>query len=61
MVPLHLAFRGLARAIVAVWRDPETKAPPFVAGALVEGVPTEVTRTRGWLGQSASAPEITHS
>ena len=30
-----LAFRGLARAIGAVWRDPETKALPLVAGALV--------------------------
>jgi voltage-gated potassium channel Kch len=28
-------FRGLARAVVAVWRDPETKALPVVAGALV--------------------------
>ena len=35
MVPLLLAFRGLARAIGAVWRDPETKALPLVAGALV--------------------------
>ncbi len=35
MLPLALAFRGLARAIVAVWRDPETKALPFVAAALV--------------------------
>jgi voltage-gated potassium channel len=35
MVPLLLAARGLARAIVAVWRDPETKALPVVAGALV--------------------------
>ena len=35
MIPLLLAFRGLARAIVAVWRDPETKALPVVAGALV--------------------------
>ena len=35
VIPLYLAFRGLARAIVAVWRDPETKALPFVAGALV--------------------------
>ncbi len=33
--PLLLAFRGLARAVVAVWRDPETKALPVVAGALV--------------------------
>ncbi len=35
MISILLAFRGLARAIVAVWRDPETKALPFVAGALV--------------------------
>jgi voltage-gated potassium channel len=35
VLPLLLAFRGLARAIVAVWRDPETKALPVVAGALV--------------------------
>ena len=35
MIPLLLAFRGLARAIDAVWRDPETKALPVVAGALV--------------------------
>ena len=35
MIALLLAFRGLARAVVAVWRDPETKALPFVAGALV--------------------------
>jgi voltage-gated potassium channel len=35
MVPLVLAFRGLARAVGGVWRDPETKALPFVAAALV--------------------------
>ena len=35
MIPLLLAARGLARAIVAVWRDPETKALPVVAGVLV--------------------------
>jgi voltage-gated potassium channel len=35
MVPLVLAFRGLARAVVGVWCDPETKALPFVAAALV--------------------------
>ena len=35
MIPLALAFRGLARAIGAVWRDPETKALPLVAGVLV--------------------------
>jgi len=35
MIPLLLAVKGLARALVAVWRDPETKALPVVAGALV--------------------------
>jgi voltage-gated potassium channel len=35
VVPLLLAFRQLRRAIAAVWRDPETKALPVVAGALV--------------------------
>jgi voltage-gated potassium channel Kch len=33
--PLLLALRGLRLAIAAVWRDPETKALPFVAGALL--------------------------
>ena len=35
MLPLLLAVKGLARALVGVWRDPETKALPVVAGALV--------------------------
>jgi voltage-gated potassium channel Kch len=35
VIPLLLAARGLARALTAVWRDPETKALPFAAGALV--------------------------
>jgi len=35
MVPLFLAARQLARAVGAVWRDPETKALPVVAGALI--------------------------
>ena len=35
MLPLLLAVRGLARAFAAVWRDPETKALPVAAGALV--------------------------
>ncbi|ADB49043.1 potassium channel family protein [Conexibacter woesei] len=35
MIPLVLAARRLARALAAVWRDPETKALPVVAGALV--------------------------
>jgi voltage-gated potassium channel len=35
VIPLFLAFRGLARAIAAVLRDPETQALPVVAGVLV--------------------------
>ncbi len=35
MIPLLLAFRSLWRAVEAVWRDPETKALPIVAAALV--------------------------
>jgi len=35
VLPLVLAFRKLARAMAAVWHDPETKALPVVAGALV--------------------------
>ena len=35
MVPLLLAARELGRALAAVWSDPETKALPVVAGALV--------------------------
>lgn len=34
MIPL-LLLRELARAIAAVWRDPETRALPLVAGGLV--------------------------
>ena len=35
MIPLALAAKELGRALLAVWRDPETKALPVVAGALV--------------------------
>ena len=35
VIPLLLAARGLARAVAGVWHDPETKALPVVAGALV--------------------------
>ena len=35
MVALLRALRALTRAVVAVGRDPETKALPFVAGALI--------------------------
>jgi len=35
VLPLLLLFRGLAQAIAGVWRNPETKALPLVAGGLV--------------------------
>jgi voltage-gated potassium channel len=35
VIPLLLAAHGLARAVAAVWRDPETRALPVVAGVLV--------------------------
>jgi voltage-gated potassium channel Kch len=35
VISLLLAFRGLARAVIAVWRDPDTKALPVVAGSLI--------------------------
>jgi voltage-gated potassium channel len=35
MIPLLLAAKGLARPLHAVWRDPETKALPVVAGVLI--------------------------
>jgi voltage-gated potassium channel Kch len=35
MIPLLLAAKGLARALHAVWRDPETRALPVVAGVLI--------------------------
>jgi voltage-gated potassium channel Kch len=35
VIPLLLAARELGRALLAVWRDPETKALPVVAGVLV--------------------------
>jgi hypothetical protein len=35
MIPLLLSVKGLARALHAVWRDPETKALPVVAGVLI--------------------------
>ena len=35
LISLVRAFRGLARALLAVWRDPETKALPLVAAALI--------------------------
>ena len=35
MIPLLLAAKELGRALASVWRDPETKALPVVAGILV--------------------------
>jgi voltage-gated potassium channel len=35
MIPLLLAARELGRALAAVWREPETKALPVVAGVLI--------------------------
>ena len=35
MIPLLIAGRELGRAVAAVWRDPETRALPVVAGVLV--------------------------
>jgi voltage-gated potassium channel len=35
LISLIRAFHGLARALLAVWRDPDTKALPVVAGALI--------------------------
>jgi voltage-gated potassium channel len=35
VISILLALRRVGRAVIAVWRDPDTKALPFVAGALV--------------------------
>lgn len=35
VIHLLVALRGLRRAILAVWRDPETKALPLVVGLLL--------------------------
>ena len=48
MISLLLAFRGLWRAVAAVWRDPETKALPFVAAALVLTGTIFYWRTEDW-------------
>ena len=48
MLSLVLAFRKLARAVAAVWRDPETKALPVVAGALVLSGTIFYWRVEGW-------------
>lgn len=48
MLSLALAFRGLARAVAGVWRDPETKALPFVAAALILTGTIFYWRVEGW-------------
>lgn len=48
MLPLVLAFHKLARAMAAVWRDPETKALPVVAGALVVSGTLFYWRVEDW-------------
>jgi voltage-gated potassium channel len=48
MISVLLALRGLWRAIAAVWRDPETKALPFVAAALVVTGTLFYWRTEDW-------------
>lgn len=48
MLPLALAFHKLARAMAAVWRDPETKALPIVAGALLFSGTLFYWRVEGW-------------
>ena len=60
-VGLSVFAHGLTAAPLAKryadWfeRHPRDKAPSM------ESAPAEVTRTRAWLGQRASAPEITRS
>ena len=48
MISVLLALRGLWRAVAAVWRDPETKALPFVAAALVLTGTIFYWRTEDW-------------
>lgn len=48
VVPLLLSFRALSRAIAAVRRDPETKALPVGAGALVLTGTIFYWRTEDW-------------
>ena len=48
MISIVLAFRGLRRAVATVWRDPETKALPFVAAALVVTGTIFYWRTEDW-------------
>ena len=51
-LPLLLAFRSLARAVAAVLRDPETKALPVVAGALLLTGTIFYWRTEDWTSSS---------
>jgi voltage-gated potassium channel len=48
MLSLALAFRSLRRAVGAVMRDPETKALPLVAGALLLTGTIFFWRTEDW-------------
>ena len=48
MISVVRAFRGLWRAVSAVWRDPDTKALPFVAGALLVTGTIFYWRTEDW-------------
>jgi voltage-gated potassium channel Kch len=48
VLPLVLAFHKLSRAILAVWRDPETKALPVVAGALIVSGTIFYWRVEDW-------------
>ena len=48
MLPLLLAARELGKALAAVWRNPETKALPLVAGALVLTGTLFYWRTEDW-------------
>lgn len=48
MLPLVLAFHKLSRAMLAVWRDPETKALPVVAGALIVSGTIFYWRVEDW-------------
>jgi voltage-gated potassium channel len=48
VLSLALAFRSLRRAVGAVMRDPETKALPLVAGALLLTGTIFFWRTEDW-------------
>jgi voltage-gated potassium channel Kch len=48
VLSLALAFRSLRRAVVAVMRDPETRALPVVAGALLLTGTIFYWRTEDW-------------